>query len=151
VDVAVPHQLTGLATGHSESKAVDHVVQATLQLLQQHLAGHTPGAGRFLEIVPELAFLGKVNALGLLLLAQLQAVANDLGFAVLAMLAGSKIPLLDGTLIAEAFSAFEEQLHALAAAETTDGIGITRQVVFSLLDDRFTGLASPFVPDEISV
>jgi hypothetical protein len=64
------------------------------------------------------------------------------------MLAGSKVTLLDGTLIAEALGAFEEQLHALAAAETTDGIGITCQVVFSLLDDRFTGLASPFVPDE---
>jgi hypothetical protein len=66
------------------------------------------------------------------------------------MLAGRKIPLLDGTLIAEALGAFEEQLHALAAAETTDWIGVTCQVVFSLLDDRFTGLASPFFPDEIS-
>jgi hypothetical protein len=64
------------------------------------------------------------------------------------MLARGKISLLDGTLIAEALGAFEEQFHALAAAETTDGIGITRQVVFSLLDDRFTGLASPFIPDE---
>jgi hypothetical protein len=97
--------------------------------LQQHFAGDAPGAGGFLEVVAELAFLGKVDALGFLLFAQLQAVADDLGFAVLTMLAGSKIPLLDGTLIAEALGAFEEQLHALAAAETADGIGITRQVV----------------------
>jgi hypothetical protein len=47
------------------------------------------------------------------------------------MLAGSEITLLDGTFIAEALGAFEEQFHALAAAETTDGIGITCQVVFS--------------------
>jgi hypothetical protein len=66
------------------------------------------------------------------------------------VLAGSKIALLDGTLIAEAFGAFEEQLHALAAAETTDGISITCQVA-SPLDDRFTGLASPFVPDGFAV
>jgi hypothetical protein len=66
------------------------------------------------------------------------------------MLARSEIALLNGTLVAEALGAFEEQLHALAAAETTDGIGITCQVVFSSLDDRFTGLASPFVPDQDS-
>jgi hypothetical protein len=116
--------------------------------LQKHFAGNAASPGRFLEIIAELAFLGKVDALGFLLFAQLQAVADNLGLAVLAMLARSKIPLLDGTLIAEALGAFEEQLHALAAAETADGIGITRQVVFSLLDDRFTGLASPFVPDQ---
>jgi hypothetical protein len=147
--MTVADQLTRLPAGHSEAEAVNDVVQTALQLLQKHFAGYTPGAGRFFEIVAELAFLGEVNPLGFLLLAQLQAVANDLGFAVLAMLAGSKITLLDGTLIAEALGAFEEQLYALAAAETTDGIGITCQVVFSLLDDRFTGLASPFVPDEI--
>src|ERR1700722_762357 len=148
LDVAVPHQLTGLAARHAKTKAIDHVVQTALQLLQKHFAGDAAGARRLLEIVPELAFLGKVNALGLLLFAQLQTVADDFGLAVLAMLARGKIPLLDGTLIAEALGAFEEQLHALTAAETADGIGITCQVVFSLLDDRFTGLASPFVPDE---
>jgi hypothetical protein len=118
-------------------------------LLQKQFPGHALGARGLLEIVAKLAFLGEVNTLGLLLLSKLQAVAHDFRLAVLAVLAWSKIALLDGTLIAEAFGAFEEQLHALAAAETTDGIGITCQVA-SPLDDRFTGLASPFVPDEIS-
>jgi hypothetical protein len=63
------------------------------------------------------------------------------------MLSGSEVALLDGTLIAKTLCAFEEKLHALAAAQTADWIGITGQVVL-LLDDRFTGLASPFVPDE---
>ena len=72
--------------------------------------------GGLLEVVAELAFLGEVHALGFLLLAQLQAVAYDFGFAVFAVLAGSKVALFDGTLIAEALGAFEEQLHALAAA-----------------------------------
>ncbi len=116
-------------------------------MLQQHFAGNALGARRFLEVIAELAFLGEVHALGLLLLAKLQAVAHDFRLAVLAMLARSEVALLDGTFIAEAFGAFEEQLHALAAAETADGIGITGQVA-SPLDDRFTGLASPFFPDE---
>jgi hypothetical protein len=62
-------------------------------------------------------------------------------------LSGSEVALLDGTLIAKTLCAFEEQLHALAAAQAADCIGITGQVS-SPLDDRFTGLASPFVPDE---
>jgi hypothetical protein len=63
------------------------------------------------------------------------------------VLTGSEVALLEGTLIAEAFWAFEEELDALAAAETTYRISVTCQVVL-LLDDRFTGLASPFFPDD---
>src|SRR5882762_4841477 len=66
------------------------------------------------------------------------------------MLSGSEVALLDGTLVGKTFRAFEEQLYALAAAQTANCIGITRQVVL-LLDDRFTGLASPFVPDDIPI
>jgi hypothetical protein len=47
------------------------------------------------------------------------------------VLAGSEIALLDRTLVREALSAFEEQLHALAAAEAAYCVFITRQV-FSL-------------------
>ena len=122
-------KLTRLAARHAETKPVNDIVQTTLQLLQQHFASNTPGARRFLEIVAELAFLGEVHALGLLLFAQLQTVANNFGFAVFTMLTRSEVTLLDGTLIAEALGAFEEQLHALAAAETTDRIGISGQVV----------------------
>ncbi|SPE45587.1 hypothetical protein SBA7_900029 [Candidatus Sulfotelmatobacter sp. SbA7] len=145
--VAVAHQLAGLTTGNAEAEAMHDRVQAAFQLLQKHFASHTLGACRFLEVVTELAFLSEVHALGLLLFAQLQTVAHDFRLAVLTVLAGGEVALLDGTLIAEAFWAFEEELNALAAAETTYGIGITRQVV-SPLDDRFTGLASPFFPDD---
>ena len=130
-NVAVAHELPSLAARHAEAEAIHHVVQTAFQLLQKHFAGHTLGARRLLEVVAELPLLGEVNALGLLFFAQLQAVADDFGFAVLAMLAGSEVALFDGTLIAETFGAFEEQLHALAAAETADGIGITGQVIFS--------------------
>jgi hypothetical protein len=66
------------------------------------------------------------------------------------MLARSEVALLNRTFVAETLGAFEEQFHALAAAEAADSISVTGQVS-SPLDDRFTGLASPFVPDEIAV
>ena len=112
----VAHQLARLAPRLREAQAVHHVVQTPLELLQEQFAGDALRARRLLEVVAELAFQGEVNALGFLLFAQLQAVANDLGLAVFSMLAGSEVALLDGTLIAETLCAFEEQLHALAAA-----------------------------------
>ena len=84
--------------------------------MQKLLAGHALRLRGFLEVVAELAFLGEVNALRFLLLAQLQTVAYDLGFAVLTMLAGSKVALLNRTFIGETLWPLEEQLHTLAAA-----------------------------------
>jgi hypothetical protein len=84
--------------------------------LQQQLAGHTTRTRGLLEVVAELAFQREVNALGFLLLAQLKAVANNFGFTVFPMLSRSEVALLDGTLIAKTLCAFEEKLHALAAA-----------------------------------
>src|ERR1700704_4565593 len=146
-DVAMAHKLSRLAPGLRKTEAVDNIVQPPLQLLQEQFAGDASGARRLFKVIAELAFLGKVNALGFLLFAQLQTIADDLGLAVLTMLSRGEVTLFDRTFVAEALGAFEEQLHPLAAAETANCIGITCQVVL-LLDDRFTGLASPFVPDE---
>src|SRR5258708_25241860 len=115
-DVPVTHKLPRLPARHSQANPVHHRIQTAFQLLQQKFAGYALGARSLLEIVTELAFLRKVHALGLLLLAQLQAITNDFRFAVLAMLAGSKVTFLHRTLVGETFRAFEEQLHALAAA-----------------------------------
>ncbi len=115
-DMPVPHQLPRLAPRLREPKAENHVVETTLELLQEQFAGDATRARGLLEVVTELAFEREVDALGFLLLAQLQAVANNLGLAVFPMLSGSEVALLDGALIAETFGAFEEQLHALAAA-----------------------------------
>src|SRR5580704_3881236 len=145
--VSVPHQLPRLPPRLRKAQPEHHVVETPLQLLQQQLAGYAPRACGFFEVVAELAFQREVDALGFLLLAQLQPVANNLGLAVLPMLSGSEVALLDGALIAKTLCAFEEQLHALTAAQTANCIGIACQIVL-LLDDRFTGLASPFVPDE---
>jgi hypothetical protein len=60
--------------------------------------------------------LGEVDALGFLLLAELQAIAHNLCLAIFAVLAGSEIALFDRTLVGETFCALEKQLHSLAAA-----------------------------------
>src|SRR5579862_3128356 len=115
-NVSMADQLTSLTARLGESEAEHDVIETPLELLQQPLAGHALSARSLFEVVAELAFLGEVDALGLLLLAQLQAVAYDLGLAIFPVLSGGEIALLDGALIAEALGAFEEQLHALAAA-----------------------------------
>ena len=46
-------------------------------MLQEQFASDALGAGGLLEIISALAFLGELNALSLLLLAQLQAIAYD--------------------------------------------------------------------------
>ena len=102
------HQLPRLTARNGESHAINDVIQAPLQLLQEHFAGHALGADRLLKVVAELPFLGEVNAFGLLLFAQLQPVSYDLGLAVFAMLTRSKVALLDRAFIAEALGAFEE-------------------------------------------
>src|SRR5580693_6401894 len=112
-NVPVTHQL---APRLREAQAVDHVIQTAFQLLQQQLAGDAFGARSLLEVVAKLTFLREVDALGFLFFAQLQAVAYDFRLAVFPVLSGGEVALLDGTLIAEALCAFEEQLHALAAA-----------------------------------
>src|SRR6266851_2792839 len=114
-NVTMADQLPRLAAGDPETQPQNDTVQPALELLQQQFASHAFSARRFFEIIAELGFLREVDALGLLLLAQLQTITDDLGFAILAMLARSKIALLNGTLVSEALRAFEEQLHALAA------------------------------------
>jgi hypothetical protein len=114
--MAVADQLPRLTPRLREAQAKNDVVQTPLELLQKQFARDASRARGLLEIVTELAFQREVDALGFLLLAQLQAVANNLGFAVFPMLSGSEVALLNGTLIAETLRAFEEKLHTLAAA-----------------------------------
>src|SRR5262249_49335056 len=130
-DVAMADELASLTPGQAKTQAVNHGVEAALQLLQKHLAGDTFRAHRLLEVIAELTFLGKVDALGFLLLAQLQSVSHDLSLAVFSVLAGREVALLDRTFIGKTFWPLEEQLHALAAAQTTHCIFVTCQFFFS--------------------
>src|ERR1019366_4767905 len=68
----------------------------------------------------------EVDALGLLLLAQLQTVAHNLLYlARLAVLAWGEVPLFNGALLGEALWSFEEELDAVAAAHAADGSCVT--------------------------
>src|SRR3982750_2206373 len=62
--------------GGGEAEAVDHVVQPPLELHQEVLAGDPLAAVGLDEIVAELRLEHSVDALDLLLLAELQAVAE---------------------------------------------------------------------------
>ena len=128
-DVAVTHQLARLAASNGKAHAVHNVVQTALQLLQQQFAGNALALGGLFEVVAELAFEREVDALRLLLFAKLQTVADDLGLAVFAVLAGREVALFDRTLIGETLLPFEEQLHSIAAAKTAYCVSVTCQVL----------------------
>src|SRR3954467_14895703 len=105
--MSVPDDLAGLAARSRKAEAVGNVVQAALELLQQALAGHTLGARGLLKIIAELFFKREVDALGLLFLAELQAVAHDLGPTVLAVLTGREVALFDCALLGETLLSLE--------------------------------------------
>ena len=73
-EVAVGHQLTGLAAGHGEAQAVHHVVQAALDQGQQVLAGLAGHTGSLLIVHMELLLHDAVDKLDLLLLGQLKGI-----------------------------------------------------------------------------
>src|SRR5204863_437217 len=82
-----------------------------------------------LDIAPELILEDAVNPLHLLLFAQLQPVAGQLRLARLAVLAGREVALLNRAFFRIAPLPFEEQLHRLAAAQTTHRTDITSHAV----------------------
>src|SRR5579875_4233302 len=108
-------ELARLSARGREAEPHEHVVEAALERAQQVLTGDARLAGGLLVIDPELALEHAVVALGLLLLAQLQAVLALL-LAAAPMLAGRVAAALDAALVREAALALEEQLLTLAAA-----------------------------------
>ena len=133
-DVSVANDLAGLAAATREAEAVADVVEAGLKLLEQEFAGDAGLVRGLLVVGAELGLQGEVDALRLLLLAKLQAVADDLlHLAGLAMLAGGEVALLNGAFVGEAFGSLEEELCSVAAAEAADGSCITCHLYCSLL------------------
>jgi hypothetical protein len=118
--VAVTHQLPRLRPRRRQPEPVDDVVEPLLEELQQRHAGDPARPLGALEVAAELIFQHAVDALHLLLLAQLQAVAGELRLPRLAMLPGREVALLDRAFLRVAAFPLEEQLHRLAAAQTTD-------------------------------
>src|SRR6267378_3796218 len=80
---------------------------------------------RPLEVLPELALQHAVDALGLLLLAELDAEGGQLA-AVEPVLARRVVPALDRALIREAARTLQEQLQALTPAQATLRVTIPR-------------------------
>src|SRR5207237_2641398 len=93
--------------------------------LQQRLAGDAAGPLRLLEIAAELLLQHPVDALHLLLLAELDAVAGQLLLARLAVLPRREVALLDRAFLRVAALALQEQLHSLAATQTADRSDVT--------------------------
>src|SRR5579859_1822591 len=146
--VAMPNQLSSLAARNRKAQAIDNIVQSALELLQQLCTGHALSARGLFKVVAELLFQREVNALSLLLLTELQSVANDLGFAVFAMLSGSEVALFDRALVAETLGALEKEFHAFASAKAANWSFISCHCFSKprvLHTDRFTG-GMPFFP-----
>ena len=68
--VAVGHHLTGSGAGGGKVEAVDDVVEAGLQQLQEDIAGHAATAGGFLIVLAELTFEHAVHEAELLLFSE---------------------------------------------------------------------------------
>src|SRR6185312_3609872 len=109
-EVAVADELTRLRARRRQSESVDDVVEPPLEELQQGHAGNAARALGGLEVAAELILEHPVDALHLLLLAQLQAVAGELRLPRLAVLPGREIALLDRALLRIAALPLEEQL-----------------------------------------
>src|ERR1700727_1243411 len=107
--------LTGRAPVHVEAKTVGDVVETGLKLLEQEFAGDAGLVGGLLIVGAELGLEGEVDALRLLLLAELQTVADHLlDLAGLAVLARGEVALLNGAFLGEALGSLEEKLGSVA-------------------------------------
>src|SRR5205823_14149831 len=109
-----------------EAHPKHEVVQPALERDQQRLPGHARLLQHAVEDVAELALRQPVDALHLLLFAQLARVVGRLsppagGLAVLARRVGAP---LDGALPRETARPLEEELRPLAAAPLADPSGV---------------------------
>src|ERR1700704_320941 len=121
-EVAVAHQLARLGAGIGEAEAEDHVVEALLEELKQVLAGLALGRAAPQVVAAELRLQQAVEALHLLLLAELHAVLGELG-APLAVLARRVRTALDGALVRVAAGAPQGHLQIFAPADAASRFG----------------------------
>src|SRR6185503_4827086 len=124
-EVTMSHQLTRLRPRRREAQAIRHVVEPALEQLQQRLTGDAAGPLRLFEVEAELILEHAVDALHLLLLAKLHAVALQLRLAGLAMLTRCEVALLNRAFFGVAALALEEQLHAFATAQAAHRSDVT--------------------------
>ena len=123
----VSDQLPGLIPRGREAETADHAIKAAFETEQQGLARDSLLLGRLGEIIGELLLQDAVDALYLLLLAKLDAVAGCFRTMVTAVLSGRQIAFFDGAGILEAAVSLEEELHAFAPAKPAFCIPVSSQ------------------------
>src|SRR5437660_8067685 len=121
-DVPMGHELARLRARLREPGAVHGVVEARLEVDEERLARRARHFGGAVERVLHLALEHPVHAPRLLLLAKLEREVTDFASPLL-MHAGRRRALLERAL-GEALLAFEEELHALAAADPAHRAGV---------------------------
>src|SRR3990172_3668596 len=77
-EVAVHHQLPGLAPGLAQPEAIDDVIHTAFEDLEKILAGQARQPAGLLQVMPELPLQDAVDNLGLLLLHELNAPFGEL-------------------------------------------------------------------------
>src|SRR5579883_3022402 len=102
IDMSVADQLAGLRAAGGEPHAVDHAVSAALQHGEHLFACNAFMANGLLVKITKLTLEDTVIAARLLLFAQLQTIAHQLGFLIFSVLAGREIALFDGAFFAMA-------------------------------------------------
>src|SRR3954471_8443412 len=114
LDMSMPDQLPSGLAARGEAKPIHHVVETTLQRGEQIVARDTRKCRDAVEGVRELRLTHAVNALDLLLFAELLRVLRRLAPAgrVLSVLAGRVRTTLDGALLGEALGALEKKLRS---------------------------------------
>src|SRR5579884_2869018 len=132
-EVPVPDELPRLLARVGEAEAVDDVVEAALENLQQVVARHATPPHGLGEVLVELRLHHAVEAADLLLLPQLQAVLGRPAGAPLPVLARRKIlgglALGDRALWPVAARPLQIELHALAPAEPAHRARVSRHSV----------------------
>src|SRR5689334_1920241 len=136
------HELARGRTGDSEAHAVDDVVQARLEELQQVFTRVALLGGRLLVVVAELTLEQAVDALDLLLFAQLGRMVGQLALAGGgAVLAGLLLQLALG--IERARRRLQAEVGAFATSELTGGTNITSHGSSAPQTRRFFGGRHP--------
>src|SRR5690606_6855923 len=125
-DVAVVHKLACLTARGRKARAIDNIVQATLKQEKKVFARNPLLAKSLFEICTKLFFENEVNALHLLLLTKLFAIARKhlaSGPAVLSRRIGSAF--FDRTRRLEAAIALKKKFCTFAAAKPAHRISIS--------------------------
>src|SRR5690606_16122064 len=147
-DATVRHQLARGRPGHREAHAVDDVVEAGLEQLQQVLTRVALLGRGLLVVVAELALQQAVDALDLLLLAQLDGVVGELAATRAgagAVLAGLLLQL--ALRVEGAGGRLQREVGAFAAGELAGGTDITSHFLSPPLDATLLRRTAPVVRD----